>query len=269
MRPSPYTDLDRPPLSAAVLTQALVVPGGLWSEIVVTAETGSTNADVAAAGRAGAPEGLVVVAERQTAGRGRLDREWVSPPRAGLTFSVLLRPQETNPRWYGWLPLLAGVAVVETVRRLGEVDAVVKWPNDVLIDERKCAGLLAEAVPGGVVLGIGLNVTLREDELPVPEATSLRIAGAACTDRDPLLRAILRTLAGWYERWSADPENCGLREAYLRHCATVGRSVSVALPDGTHLRGEATDVDAAGRLLVADPGGAVTAVAAGDVVHVR
>lgn len=268
MRPSPYRDLDRPPLSAPNLRRALVVPGGLWREVVVTPETGSTNADVAAAARDGAAEGLVVVAERQTAGRGRMDRRWVAPPRSGLAVSVLLRP-ETEMRWYGWLPLLAGVALVETVRRLGEVDAVLKWPNDLLIDGRKCAGILAETVPGGVVLGIGLNVTLRQDELPVPEATSLQLAGSACTDRDPLLRALLRTVADRYARWRADPSGGALPEAYRLHCATLGRPVRVALPDGTHLVGDALDIDEAGRLVVRDPDGAQVAVAAGDVVHVR
>jgi BirA family transcriptional regulator, biotin operon repressor / biotin---[acetyl-CoA-carboxylase] ligase len=251
----------------SALREALVVPGGLWNEIIVTAQTGSTNADVAAAARGGATEGLVVVADLQTAGRGRFDREWVCPPRAGLMLSVLLRPR-AHPRWYGWLPLLAGVALVETVRRLGELDAVLKWPNDLLVGGRKCAGILAEAVPDGVVIGIGLNVSLREDELPVPGATSLLLAGSACTDRDPLLRALLRTLAERYDRWSQAPESDALPEAYRTHCATIGRQVTVALPDGTHLSGEATDVDASGRLLVADPDGAVTAVAAGDVVHV-
>lgn len=283
MSRSPYADLDRPPLSAAALRRSLVVPGGLWSELRVVRETGSTNADVAAAARGGAAEGLVIVAERQAAGRGRLGREWTSPPRAGLAVSVLLRPRQVPTSWYGWLPLLAGVALVETVRPLGGVDAVLKWPNDLLIDGRKCAGVLAESTGGGVVLGIGLNVTLREDELPRPPATlgaggvglaatSLLLAGAECTDRTVLLRALLRTLADWYERWSAtggDPEASGLRPGYLLHCATVGRPVTVALPGGTNLAGTATDVDRSGQLVVTGPDGRATTVAAGDIVHVR
>src|SRR2546430_17167499 len=172
---SPYADLDRPPLSGAALRRALVVPGGLWTDVVLREETAATNAAAMAAARDGAPEGLVVVAERQTAGRGRLGRQWESPPRAGLAVSVLLRP----PRGYGWLPLLAGVALIETVRRLAELDAVLKWPNDLLIDGRKCAGILAETVPDGVVVGIGLNVTLRSDELPTPQPTPLPLAGPA------------------------------------------------------------------------------------------
>ncbi len=265
MRPSPYSDLDRPPLSATRLRQALVTPGGFWTELLVKDETGSTNADAAAAARAGAAEGLIVVAERQTAGRGRLDRQWVSPPRAGLTLSVLLKP----PSRYQWLPLLAGVALVETVRRMGDVDAVLKWPNDLLIDGRKCAGILAESVGGSVVLGIGLNVTLREAELPRPDATSLLLAGSTCVDRDPLLRALLRTLADRYVQWRDDPEGNDLREAYRVHCGTLGQEVRVALPDGTQLAGTASDVDGAGRLVVTGPDDAPTAVAAGDIEHVR
>ena len=196
---------------------------GPWARLELRAETGSTNADVAEAARAGEPEGLVVVAERQTAGRGRRGRVWQSPPRAGIATSVLLRPGEAvagrgwspvPPAGYGWLPLLAGVALVEAVARLAELDAGLKWPNDLLVGGAKCAGVLAEAVPGAspaqppaIVLGIGLNVTLRADELPenptgLP-ATSLQLAGAAATDRDPLLRALLRSVADWYDRWRA------------------------------------------------------------------
>ena len=270
--PSPYTDLDRPPLSAAALRRALITPGSLWTDLVVTPDTGSTNADVAKAAQEGAAEGLVVVAERQRAGRGRLGRQWESPPRAGLTVSVLVRPKDISPSRYGWLPLLAGVALVETVRRFAEVDAVLKWPNDLLIDGRKCAGILAESVTDGVVIGIGLNVTLREAELPRPDATSLLLAGAATTDRDPLLRALLRTFADWYGGWCArggDPETSGLRDAYRLHCATLGRQIRVALPNNTQLTGTASDVDSTGRLVVTSTDGTSTPVAAGDVVHVR
>jgi BirA family biotin operon repressor/biotin-[acetyl-CoA-carboxylase] ligase len=267
---SPYTDLDRPPLHEAALRRALLVPGGLWTDLRVVAETGSTNADVAAHARNGAPEGLVVVAERQTAGRGRLGRVWESPPRAGIAVSVLLRPAGVEPARFGWLPLLAGVAAAEAVRRVGEVDAALKWPNDLMIADRKCAGILAEAVATpetGIVLGIGLNTTLREPELPRPDATSLALAGAACTDRDPLLRALLRALATWYTRWreaGGDAGASGLREAYSFHCTTLGRDVLVHLPGGDELRGRADGVDADGHLIVDG-----RALAAGDVVHLR
>jgi BirA family biotin operon repressor/biotin-[acetyl-CoA-carboxylase] ligase len=287
-----YTELDRPPLSARALTRALVVPDGLWSKFDVREETGSTNADAAAAAAAGVPEGLVVVAESQIAGRGRRDRQWTSPPRAGLTVSVLLRPGSTErnegregmPRRhrpgvpasaFGWLPLLAGVALVEAVARIGEVEATLKWPNDLLIDDRKCAGILAEIAGDAVVIGIGVNVSTRADELPettgVP-ATSLLVAGAANTDRSPLLRALLRSMARWYEGWreaGGDAEMCGLLAAYQRHCSTIGRRVRVLLPGGEERTGEAVTVDSDGQLVIRTEEGAEFRVSAGDVLHVR
>ncbi|MFI5833773.1 biotin--[acetyl-CoA-carboxylase] ligase [Micromonospora sp. NPDC051300] len=289
---SPYTDLDRPPLSAARLRRALVAPHGPWRRLELLAETGSTNADVVAEARNGEPEGLVVVAERQSAGRGRRGRVWESPPRAGIAASVLLRPGEAVAErgWspvpvtaYGWLPLLAGVALVEAVRLLAEVDARLKWPNDLLVDGAKCAGVLAEVVPGdgegqppAIVVGVGLNVTLRADELPenptgLP-ATSLQLAGATATDRDPLLRSLLRSLADWYARWrdaGGDAVAGGLRDAYLAGCATIGRQVRVLLPDGREVHGTATGVDPDGQLLVTTTDGAPLRLAAGDVLHLR
>jgi len=257
----------REPLDAVRLRAELVRPGGLWSAVQVRAETGSTNADAVSAGRAGAAEGLVVAAERQSAGRGRLGRSWESPVGAGLMVSLLLRPTVPVAR-YGWLPLLTGVALATAVRRLTGLDARLKWPNDLLIGDRKSAGILAEGVPtGGVVVGFGLNVTLRADELPRPDATSLALAGATVLDRQLLLAGILDDLADWYRRWQGvggDPEACGLRGAYQGICATIGRTVTVSLPAAELLTGVATGVDGDGRLLVAGH-----AVAAGDVVHVR
>ncbi|WP_250003128.1 biotin--[acetyl-CoA-carboxylase] ligase [Actinoplanes sp. M2I2] len=281
---SPFTDLDRPPLSPRSLERALVTPGSLWSRVEIVAETASTNADVAAAGVRGEPEGLIVVAERQTAGRGRRDRQWSSPARAGLTLSVLLRPGRPDRErgWaalpaasFAWLPLLAGVALREAVERVAEVDAALKWPNDLLVSGGKCAGILAEVSGDAVVVGIGLNVTTRAEELPETAelpATSLRVAGAAVTDRDPLVRALLRGFASWYAGWreaGGDAEMSGLLAAYRRGCATIGQQVRVMLPAGETLTGEATGVDGDGQLVVRTVDGADHRVSAGDVVHVR
>jgi BirA family biotin operon repressor/biotin-[acetyl-CoA-carboxylase] ligase len=260
----------RSPLPVAALRRAALRDGGLWTALDVVAETGSTNADVAQAARAGAAEGLVFVAEHQRAGRGRAGRRWSSPPGAGLAVSVLLRPGVPATRW-GWLPLLTGVALAESVGRVAGVAAALKWPNDLLVGDRKSAGILAEAVGDAAVVGIGLNVTLRADELPTPAATSLALAGAASTDRAALLVGLLAGLEQWYARWrdaGGDAEACGLRAAYLRSCATIGRPVQVLLPDGTTLAGTATTVDLDGRLVLATPTGS-RALAAGDVTHVR
>ncbi|MFD7626113.1 biotin--[acetyl-CoA-carboxylase] ligase [Streptomyces sp. NPDC059851] len=271
-----WSDLDRPPLNAAALQHALVTGGGLWSSVEVVPSTGSTNTDLAARA-AELPEGAVLVAEEQTAGRGRLDRSWVAPARSGLFFSVLLKPGGAVPqeRW-GWLTLLAGVATAAGLARAAGVDTALKWPNDLLVtvegQERKAAGILAERVADGIVIGIGLNVTLTEDELPVPEAGSLALAKATVTDREPLLKAVLRSLEQWYGNWreaGGDPAASGLQEAYAAQCATLGRHVRADLPGGRSLTGTAEAVDAEGRLVVRTEEGVHEAVGAGDVVHLR
>jgi BirA family biotin operon repressor/biotin-[acetyl-CoA-carboxylase] ligase len=255
-------------LAPAALRQLLVADDGLWRDVTVVPQTGSTNADLLEQARAGAAEGLVLVAEVQTAGRGRLGRSWSAPPGAGLIFSVLLRPSEVPPTRLGWLPLLTGVTVATAVRDQAGLPASLKWPNDVLVGERKLAGILAEAHGDAVVVGVGLNVTLSQAGLPVPAATSLLIEGAASTDRTSLLVAILTELAGRYQAWRAEPDAARLRADYLRWCATIGREVRAELPGGAVLTGTATDVDDAGRLVLRTPGGLVP-VGAGDVVHVR
>jgi BirA family transcriptional regulator, biotin operon repressor / biotin---[acetyl-CoA-carboxylase] ligase len=267
---SPFRDLDRPPLRGAALRRALVSADGIWTEVQVLESSPSTNAEVAAAARDGAPEGLVVVAEEQTAGRGRRDRTWTTPLRAGLTFSVLLRPAFPTAGW-GWLPLLAGLAVATPLTTLSELDVRLKWPNDVLVGDRKVGGILAEVVAGAVVVGIGLNVSLRADELPVPTATSLALAGSAVVDREPVLRAVLRDLERRYAdltRAAGDAGASGLAADYRGVCATLGRDVRVELPGAQVLEGRAVDVDADGRLVL-EAAGRRRTVAAGDVVHLR
>ncbi|MCI0386632.1 biotin--[acetyl-CoA-carboxylase] ligase [Streptomyces sp. CNQ085] len=278
---SPWSDLERPPLNAASLRRALVRPASLWTSLEVVDSTGSTNTDLAArAVRGEAREGEVLVAERQTAGRGRLERTWTAPARSGLFLSVLLAPTAPADRW-SWLPLLAGVATASALSRTAGADVVLKWPNDVLVrsgdEERKIGGVLSERVerPGGsaaVVLGIGLNATLREEELPVPGAGSLALAGARVTDRDTLLRAVLRSVEEWYGRWReavGDPEASGVREAYTSGCVTLGRRVRAVLPGERELLGEAVAVDDAGRLVLAGGEGVQQPVGAGDIVHLR
>ncbi|WP_314221196.1 biotin--[acetyl-CoA-carboxylase] ligase [Streptomyces zaehneri] len=278
---SRWSDLDRPPLNAPALRRALVREGGLWSQVEVVQSTGSTNSDLVDAAIAGrAREGAVLVAEEQTSGRGRLDRRWTAPPRSGLFFSVLLTPSEVPVARWGWLPLLTGVAVATGLSRAAGVDTALKWPNDLLVtvggEERKAGGILAEragrADQNTVVVGVGLNVTLRADELPVPLAGSLALAGAQNTDRDPLLRGVLRSLEEWYGRWRAaggDPAASGLQETYAAGCATLGRTVRAELPGDRSIVGEAVAVDGDGRLVIATKEGVQEPVGAGDIVHLR
>ncbi|MFQ6147270.1 biotin--[acetyl-CoA-carboxylase] ligase [Streptomyces seoulensis] len=275
---SRWSDLDRPPLNATALRRGLVRPDGLWSALDVVQRTGSTNADLVAAAEAGrAAEGAVLIAEEQTAARGRLDRRWTAPARSGLFFSVLLRPAEVPVARWGWLPLLTGVAVATGLARSAGVDTALKWPNDLLVtvggEERKAGGILVErAGNDGVVIGVGVNVTLRADELPVPQAGSLALADAVSTDRDTLLRAVLRSLEDWYGRWRAaggDPAVGGLQEAYAAGCATLGRRVRAELPGDRSLIGEAVAVDGDGRLVLATREGVQEPVGAGDIVHLR
>ena len=299
---SRWSDLSRPPLSAGSLRRALTGADSMWTSLDVVDRTGSTNTDLAARARDGsAQEGAVLVAEEQTAGRGRLEREWSAPPRSGLFVSMLLVPPVPQERW-GWVPLLAGVATASAVARTAGIDTKLKWPNDILVDvggeERKTGGILAERTevaaargsgeqgsgepgsgepgsgPGGagIVLGIGLNVSLRESELPVPTAGSLVLAGAPAADRDPLLRSVLRSVENWYGRWTAadgDPVASGVLEAYAAGCATLGRHVRAELPGGEELVGEAVAVDSDGRLVIGTEQGVQRPVAAGDIVHLH
>ncbi len=266
----PVTDAadPRPPLDPGQLATLVTAPGrGLRVEIVAAAP--STNALVADRARDGAPHGLVVVAEHQTAGRGRLDRSWQTPARAALTFSVLLRPRVPAAEW-PWLPLLAGHALATALRE-AEVPAGLKWPNDVLVGERKVAGILLERVDThdgpAAVLGIGLNVSTTEAELPVDTATSVLLATGSAPDRTELLTRVLGRLVDEYDAWQAaeGPERTvTLRAAYTEACVTIGREVRVELPGGEVRTGTARSIDAGGRLVVDD-----FAVGAGDVVHVR
>jgi BirA family biotin operon repressor/biotin-[acetyl-CoA-carboxylase] ligase len=259
--------------------------GGFWTALDVVASTGSTNVDLLArAADAALPEGQVLVAEEQTAGRGRLGRTWTSVPGASLTFSVLLRPVTVPAARRGLLALLTGVAVASAVRSVtdrggsgGGVDAVLKWPNDVLVGDRKLAGILAEQSPDGsaVVVGTGINVATPAEALPVSPTglagTSLLAEGAAVA-REALLLEVLRQLERWYVAFRADPDpvRTGLLDAYRPLCVTLGQKVRVELPIGRFMTGVARDIDPDGRLLISDnPGDPPMAISAGDVVHLR
>jgi BirA family biotin operon repressor/biotin-[acetyl-CoA-carboxylase] ligase len=260
---------DRPALDGAALTAALA-GSALWRAVEVVEEIGSTNAELVARAAADEPEGLVLVAEHQQAGRGRLDRSWTSPPRAGLTVSVLVRPDVPAAR-RGWLSLLTGVALAETVSQVAGVRASLKWPNDLLApDGAKLAGILAESAGSAVVIGAGLNVSTRREELP-DAGSSLALVAGAPVDRAAVLLGLLDSFERRYRQWTAalgDPVSSGLAQDYLAWCSTVGATVTVTMPDGSVLDGVAEAVDWDGRLVVRTDAGLLE-LSSGDVRHVR
>lgn len=275
---SAYNDLDRPPLDERSLQRALMVPGGFVSALRVLPTVESTNTAMVAAALDGAPHASVLVAEEQTAGKGRLGRTWTAPARSGLFTSILVRP-ETPAQTWTWLPLLAGLAVRDAVARACDLEIGLKWPNDVVVRsgelvDRKLGGILCETVSGqnAVVAGIGLNVSLRPDELPTPQAASLVQVADGVADRDTLLRALLRSFGTWYGRWSeagGDADKSGLAEAYSAVCTSLGREVRAELPGGRIVTGLATGLDTSGALLVNTSDQGEVSVGAGDVVHLR
>jgi BirA family biotin operon repressor/biotin-[acetyl-CoA-carboxylase] ligase len=263
------TDADGLPSRVGLdrdLLRRAVADTDLWTTVDVVDSLGSSNVALAELARAGAPSGSVLVAEEQTAGRGRRDRGWSAPPYSSVMVSMLVRPEVDPARW-GWIPLLTALAIVDAVRAVG-VRATVKWPNDVLVGDRKLAGVLCEVVPtmqgGAVVVGWGVNVDQFDAELP-DTATSLRLE-CGPVDRAALLLAVLDCWESWYRSWEADDGR--LFPAYTRCSATIGRQVAVELPDGSRLRGSAARIDERGSLVViAD--GREQVVAAADVVHLR
>jgi BirA family biotin operon repressor/biotin-[acetyl-CoA-carboxylase] ligase len=242
---------------------------GPWSVDAVET-TGSTNADLAGHARAGVPGWRALVAGEQTAGRGRLTRTWSSPQGTSISLSVLIRPSRPVSEW-GLLPLITGLGVARAVGSLG-VDAVLKWPNDVLLpadDERKVCGILAELVGGptpGVVIGMGVNIGQVRDEFPVQTATSLRLVGVTVT-RPHVATAVLEQLGELYKTWESQGWPA-LKDAYESACVTLGRTVRVELPDGTAVLGTARSISDDGRLQVMTTSGPMS-FAAGDVHHLR
>ncbi|MCZ8379292.1 biotin--[acetyl-CoA-carboxylase] ligase [Mycobacterium sp. CPCC 205372] len=265
--------MKRAPLDTGVVAGRA---GPFWRSIDVVEQTGSTNADLLTRANAGDDiDGAVLVAEYQSAGRGRHGRHWSAPARSQLSFSVGLSLADVTPDAWGWLPLAAGVAVVDAVAEAAGVSSGLKWPNDVLAGSvdapRKLAGILAEvAAPApAVVVGVGLNVTMTAEEAPDPRATSLHLLGAAQTDRNVLLAAVLRRLADRIGRWrDADGADAELIADYRSRSHTLGSRVRATMPGDQHVEGVARGIDDLGRLQIDTDVGLVT-VSAGDIAHLR
>lgn len=260
------------PIDAGRLHRLLVQPGELWQRIRVVDETESTNSDLVAAARAGEVSGSVLLTEFQSAGKGRLNRIWTAPPGSGIAMSILVHPFDVALARWTWMPLISGLAVAEALRRAAEVPADLKWPNDVMINGRKVCGILAERVetPHGpaCVIGIGVNVGLTQEQLPVPTATSLKIEEAATLNRDTIVATILRAFALIYGQWQSSDDDAALAASYLSRCSTIGRQVRVVLGEDRTVEGVAEAIDASGQLIVRTESGS-RSFGAGDVIHLR
>ncbi len=278
---------DRVPLKESLLQDLLAVPDGPIARLEVLAKVGSTNTELArlvAENPADWPAPALLIADHQEAGRGRLDRAWQTPEHTALTCSLLLRPPVPRAAW-SWLPLLTGLATVRAVRAMTGVEAGLKWPNDLLApiaaeDDmlgwgkfRKFGGILTEVLPdGGVIIGLGLNVSQDSEELPVASATSLWLAGGVSGERELLLTALQESLsevfAQWYE-FDGDAERAGLRVDVEDALITVGHEIRAYVPGGREVRGLARGLTADGGLLVQAVNGRDEIVLSGDVHHVR
>jgi BirA family biotin operon repressor/biotin-[acetyl-CoA-carboxylase] ligase len=243
-------------LSEQAITSALATP--YW-RVSVIEETSSTQSLI----REKSPTpGDVIATEYQSAGRGRLDRSFEAKKSTALLFSFYIEPKISLDK-YGFIPLIAGIATARSIQDLTNIkDFKCKWPNDILFDHLKVAGLLTEVCGDGIIVGIGINVSSDLADLPVPTATSIKLATGAIIDRNLLLATILNTFLTLISRFE---EGAELTPEYLELCATIGKSVVAKLPGGVDIQGVATSIDASGALILAS-GQLITV---GDLIHLR
>jgi len=248
-------------LEPPAIAERMRVLGGTWPEPIVLDSVDSTNTVLA--GLPGDSDGLCVVADEQTAGRGRLDRAWVSNAGAGLWMSVRVLLTGVPAERWPLLPMVAALSARDALEAACGVHAGIKWPNDLLVSGRKIAGLLAEVSGSVAIVGIGINVEWSKDTLPFPEATSVHIEGGNA-DRAELLARLLVTLEQSLHGWRAG--DASVIDRFRESCVTLGRDVTVRLPDGSTLAGMATAIDDRGQLVVSR-GSSSVSISAGDVIH--
>ena len=272
------------PITSQAIATALCTKT-LGRRLHIFDDTPSTNSMAMSLAQGGAPDGTVVVADAQTSGRGRLGRHWYSPPGRNLYCSIILRrtmPPDQVSRWLPWVPLLSAVAVSRAIQVISGLRPALKWPNDILIEQRKVGGLLCESSGigrenGVVIVGIGLNVNMWRDAFPVDLhdlATSLAAEAGRPFDRAVLLAALLSELELRCETFLAGATD--IHHEYELRCATIGQRVRVEIANGNCLEGEAVSIGEDGSLNIMadrphDPSMPATLVSvrAGDVVHLR
>ncbi len=234
--------------------------GSYWRVSVFQSLT-STQSELI--GKENLQHGEVFVTEFQSSGRGRINRTFEATKSSALLFSLYLEPKRNKMEWSA-IPLLAGLSLVNALSNLDKkVETNLKWPNDLLIGERKVAGILAEARHDGVIVGIGLNVEMFKSELPVPTATSLKLENFAELNRNVILSEILTNLALTIELWESG-SNIGF-EQYRQVSSTLGKEVEVHLPSGEIISSRATGITDVGELQLANG----ARVNVGDVIHLR
>ncbi|CAB4712251.1 unannotated protein [freshwater metagenome] len=245
----------------AALDKALInsLTTQYWRVSVVDVTASTQSALVTRANAGKVKPGDVITANFQRAGRGRMSRTFEAPKNTALLFSFYLKPARKKEDW-GWIPLIAGISVAQSLKNY---KATVKWPNDILINEKKVSGLIAEITGDGVVVGIGINVGMTHDELPVPTATSLAIEGVTDIDRNHLLANVLTEFESIFTAW--DQGDDSVADMYKSLCGTLGTKVQIHYPNDLIEKGVAVDISALGELIL-DSG---THVQAGDVVHLR
>ncbi len=253
------TDAPRAPLDRKRISDEI---SQYWRVSVVDI-TGSTQDDLmqlVSSNQAIAKS--VIASEYQSAGRGRLDRSFDAASMSALTFSMYIEPKVDKAEW-SFLTLLAALSVREALASLDDSSHVaVKWPNDLMIGEKKCAGIIAQATTKGVIIGIGINVGMNESELPVPTATSLAIANFQVLDRNIILGAILNHFEVNLQIWELGKSFIA---EYKEASSTIGADVEVLLPSGVSIKSKAIGVSDAGELIL-ESGEVVTV---GDVIHLR
>jgi BirA family transcriptional regulator, biotin operon repressor / biotin---[acetyl-CoA-carboxylase] ligase len=246
--------------------------GTRFTTVRTYAQLDSTNTALVEEARRGAPEGLVLVADHQTGGRGRLGRTWSAAPGAALLVSVLLRPPLPIHE-VSLVLMAAGLAACDGVEAAAGFRPGLKWPNDLVVDDRKLAGLLTEATGGaapGMVLGLGINVAASAYPADLAgDATSCEEVASRPVDRAELLVAFLTALESRYSAVLTGGSRAATLDAYRADSATLGRRVRVELMSGPALEGSATRLADDGQLVVVDEGGAEHLVSVGDVKHLR